>query len=192
VLRGAFRREYDDVEWNEDDDAFSAWCEGRTGYPIVDAGMRQLVNSGWMHNRARMIVASFLVKDLLLDWRRGEAFFMKHLIDGDPANNNGGWQWSASTGTDPQPYFRIFNPTSQGQRFDPHGEYVRRHVLELKDVPARYIHRPWEAPVPPRSYPPPIVDHAERRVAAIVRFEAARAGGKRHENAKNRKRLRQG
>jgi deoxyribodipyrimidine photo-lyase len=174
VLTSPFRAEYNAVEWNRDDQGFAAWREGRTGYPIVDAGMRQLVQTGWMHNRARMIVASFLVKDLLLDWRRGEAFFMKHLVDGDPANNNGGWQWSASTGTDAQPYFRIFNPSSQGERFDPEGEYVRRWVPELKDVPKRYVHRPWEAPMRPRDYPPPIVDHNERRPVAIARFEAAR------------------
>lgn len=175
VLTSAFRAEYNGIEWNDDDDGFAAWCQGRTGYPIVDAGMRQLVQTGWMHNRARMIVASFLVKDLLLDWRRGEAFFMQHLVDGDPANNNGGWQWAASTGTDAQPYFRIFNPSSQGGRFDPRGEYVRRFVPELKDVADRYIHRPWEAPAPPPAYPPPIVDHSERRMVAIARFEAARS-----------------
>lgn len=174
VLTEAFRREYRDVDWNQDDKSFAAWCEGRTGYPIVDAGMRQLVQTGWMHNRARMIVASFLVKDLLIDWRRGEAFFMQHLVDGDPANNNGGWQWSASTGTDAQPYFRIFNPSAQGQRFDPRGEYVRRYVPELADVPDRYIHHPWDAPTAPPDYPSPIVDHGERRLAAIARFEAAR------------------
>jgi deoxyribodipyrimidine photo-lyase len=178
VLRRAFRREYDGIEWNEDDEGFAAWCAGRTGYPIVDAGMRQLLQTGWMHNRARMIVASFLVKDLLIDWRRGEAFFMEHLVDGDPANNNGGWQWSASTGTDAQPYFRIFNPSSQGERFDKKGEYVRRYVPELEGVPLRYIHRPWEAPQPPAGYPAPIVDHGERRTVAIARFAAARDAAK--------------
>jgi len=136
--------------------------------------MRQLVQTGWMHNRARMIVASFLVKDLLLDWRRGEAFFMEHLIDGDPASNNGGWQWSASTGTDAQPYFRIFSPVSQGERFDADGSYVRRYLPELEDVPDKFVQRPWDAPTPPHGYPPPIVDHGERRTAAVARFAAAK------------------
>ena len=121
-----------DVVWNDDAEGFEAWCEGRTGYPIVDAGMRQLRATGWMHNRVRMIVASFLTKDLLIDWREGERFFFEHLVDGDPASNNGGWQWAASTGTDAQPYFRIFNPVSQGRRWDPQGRYVRRWVPELR------------------------------------------------------------
>jgi deoxyribodipyrimidine photo-lyase len=175
VLRGAFRSEFERVQWNDDDDGLRAWREGRTGYPFVDAAMRQLVQTGWMHNRARMVVASFLTKDLLLDWRLGERVFMQHLVDGDPASNNGGWQWSASTGTDAQPYFRIFNPVLQGEKFDPRGDYVRRFVPELRDVPTRWIHRPWEAPAPPRQYPPPIVDHGERRVLAVARYEAARA-----------------
>ncbi|MBX3026150.1 deoxyribodipyrimidine photo-lyase [bacterium] len=177
VLGGAFRRQLAGVAWNDDPAAFAAWCAGRTGYPIVDAAMRQLARTGWMHNRARMIVASFLTKDLLLDWRAGERVFMRHLVDGDPASNNGGWQWAASTGTDPQPYFRIFNPVLQGERFDPDGAYVRRYVPELRAVDARFVHAPWLAPRPPRDYPPPIVDHAERRVAAIARYEAARAAG---------------
>jgi deoxyribodipyrimidine photo-lyase len=121
-----------------------------------------------------MIAASFLVKDLLIDWRRGEAWFMQHLVDGDPASNNGGWQWSASTGTDAQPYFRIFSPIAQGERFDPDGAYVRRFVPELRDVPARLVHRPWEAPALCPTYPAPIVDHAERRLLAIRRFEEAK------------------
>jgi deoxyribodipyrimidine photo-lyase len=124
-----------------------------------------------------MVVASFLVKDLLIDWRWGERFFMQHLVDGDPASNNGGWQWAASTGTDAQPYFRIFNPVSQGERFDPEGQYVRRFVPELRRVPARFIHRPWAAPSPPADYPGPIVDHAERRRLALERFEEARRRG---------------
>ncbi len=179
VLSGPYRSEYRDIDWNDDPDGFDAWCTGHTGYPIVDAAMRQLVQTGWMHNRARMIVASFLVKDLLIDWRRGERFFMQHLIDGDPASNNGGWQWAASTGTDAQPYFRIFNPTLQGKRFDPDGDYVRRFVPELESVPKRFIHSPSASPTPPTAYPVPIVDHAERRLAAIIRFEAARALPKR-------------
>jgi deoxyribodipyrimidine photo-lyase len=178
LLHGAFRSEFDRVQWNDDEDGLRAWRAGRTGYPFVDAAMRQLVQTGWMHNRARMIVASFLTKDLLLDWRRGERVFMQHLVDGDPASNNGGWQWSASAGTDPQPYFRIFNPVLQGEKFDPQGAYVRRFVPELRDVPTRWIHRPWEAPAPPREYPPPIVEHSERRVLAVARYQAARATGR--------------
>jgi deoxyribodipyrimidine photo-lyase len=175
LLGGAFRRELDAVQWNDDPAGWRAWCAGRTGFPFVDAAMRQLAQCGWMHNRARMVVASFLTKDLLLDWRRGARWFMRHLVDGDPASNNGGWQWAASTGTDAQPYFRIFNPLLQGEKFDPDGAYVRRFVPELRHLPDRYVHRPWEAATPPPDYPPPIVDHAERRVAAIARYEAARA-----------------
>ncbi|HTF34846.1 MAG TPA: deoxyribodipyrimidine photo-lyase [Myxococcota bacterium] len=175
VQRGCYRREYDALAWNEDPEALRAWCEGRTGYPLVDAGMRQLAATGWMHNRLRMVVASFLTKDLLLDWRLGEEFFFRRLVDGDPASNNGGWQWSASTGTDAQPYFRIFNPVSQGVKFDPQGGFVRRYVPELEGVEDRFVHTPWEMPHPPKSYPPPIVSHAERRRTALRRFEAVRA-----------------
>jgi deoxyribodipyrimidine photo-lyase len=128
-----------------------------------------------MHNRVRMIVASFLTKDLLIDWREGERFFFQHLVDGDPASNNGGWQWAASTGTDPQPYFRIFNPVAQGKRWDPQGRYVRRWVPELRAVPDAHVHAPWHAELP-AGYPPPIVDHAERRELALERFTQARAG----------------
>ena len=177
VLRENYRREYDAVEWNDDPRAFDAWCEGRTGYPIVDAGMRQLRATGWMHNRVRMIVASFLTKDLLIDWREGERFFFGHLVDGDPASNNGGWQWAASTGTDAQPYFRIFNPVAQGKRWDPDGRYVRRWVPELDRTPARHVHAPWESGQPPAAYPPVVVDHAERRGLALARFRRARQTG---------------
>lgn len=177
VLARSFRPEYDGLAWNEDESGFAAWCAGRTGYPLVDAGMRQLAQTGWMHNRARMVAASFLVKDLLIDWRRGERWFLKRLVDGDPASNNGGWQWCASTGTDAQPYFRIFSPTSQGERFDPSGAYVRRWIPELRDVPGRFIHTPSEAPSPPREYPAPIVSHSQRRILALARFEAARKRG---------------
>ena len=178
VLQEAFRPELRDIRWSEDQAAYRAWCEGRTGYPVVDAAMRQLVLTGWMHNRARMIVASFLVKDLLVDWRWGERFFMQHLVDGDPAANNGGWQWTAGVGTDAAPYFRIFNPASQGARFDPEGHFVRRWVPELARVPTGYIHEPWRMPVElqwssgcvvGRDYPAPIVDHGwarERTLAA--------------------------
>jgi deoxyribodipyrimidine photo-lyase len=126
-----------------------------------------------MHNRVRMIVASFLVKDLLIDWREGERFFFEHLVDGVPASNNGGWQWAASTGTDAQPYFRIFNPVAQGQRWDPEGRYVRRWVPDLRDTPAPRVHAPWECGLP-ADYPPPLVQHAERRLLALERFRDAR------------------
>ena len=174
VLDGAFRQGYDALEWDESPDRLQAWQAGMTGYPIVDAGMRELAATGWMHNRARMIVASFLTKDLHIDWREGERWFMRWLVDGDPASNNGGWQWSASTGTDAQPYFRIFNPTSQGERFDPRGEYVRRWVPELEGLPARSIHRPWTAPLESRTYPVRVVSHAREREVALARFRAAR------------------
>jgi deoxyribodipyrimidine photo-lyase len=129
-----------------------------------------------MHNRVRMIVASFLTKDLLIDWREGERFFFEHLVDGDPASNTGGWQWSASTGTDAQPNFRIFNPVAQGRRWDPQGRYVRRWVPELRDVPDRHVHAPWLGELPAR-YPPPLVDHAERRGLALERYRSARESG---------------
>ncbi len=175
VLTRDFRPEYAALEWNDDPAGLAAWDEGRTGYPIVDAGMRQLRQSGWMHNRVRMLCASFLTKDLLIDWRRGERVFMQRLVDGDPASNNGGWQWAASTGTDAQPWFRIFNPVAQGRRFDPEGRYVKRWVPELRGLPAEQVHAPWELPEPPRAYPPPIVDHAERRALALERFRRARS-----------------
>lgn len=181
-----FRREYDALVWGNgsatrDDELFAAWCEGRVGYPIVDAAMRQLNETGWMHNRARMIVASFLTKDLLIDWRRGESYFMQMLVDGDPAANNGGWQWAASTGTDAQPYFRIFNPRLQSERFDPNGDYIRKWVKELARVPNEYIHAPNEmTPIEQgqfgcvigEDYPAPIVDHASQKEEALRRFKA--------------------
>jgi deoxyribodipyrimidine photo-lyase len=179
VLRENYRSEYAALVWNDDPKGFEAWCEGQTGYPIVDAGMRQLRQTGWMHNRVRMIAASFLTKDLLIDWRAGERFFFDQLVDGDPASNNGGWQWAASTGTDPQPYFRIFNPIAQGRRWDPAGDYVRRWIPELESICDARVHAPWEADRPPDGYPPPIVDHAERREIALERFaDARRAGAK--------------
>jgi deoxyribodipyrimidine photo-lyase len=157
------------------DDAFEAWCEGRTGYPIVDAGMRQLRAEGWVHNRVRMLVASFLVKDLHVDWARGARWFMAHLVDGDLASNHHGWQWVAGTGTDAAPWFRVFNPVTQGERFDPEGAYVRRWVPELAGVPDRFVHRPWEDPGGlPAGYPEPVVDHAEERAEALRRYEAIR------------------
>ena len=178
VLDGAFREAYDALEWDENPDRLQAWQGGMTGYPIVDAGMRELAATGWMHNRARMIVASFLTKDLHVDWREGERWFMRRLVDGDPASNNGGWQWSASTGTDAQPYFRIFNPTSQAERFDPDGEYVRRWVPELEGMPGKAVHRPWAAPLESPAYPAPIVDHARERAATLERYRAVRDAGR--------------
>jgi deoxyribodipyrimidine photo-lyase len=182
VAREPFLERFAAVVWEPDDDTFAAWQAGRTGYPVVDAAMRQLLATGYMPNRARMIVASFLTKDLLVDWRAGEAHFMRHLVDGDPASNLGGWQWAASVGTDAQPYFRIFNPVTQGERFDPDGEYVRRWVPELAAVPAGRIHCPWTMPPDEQraagvrigvDYPGPIVDHAEARLRAIARLSLA-------------------
>ena len=178
VMERNFRPEFDSLEWEDDDEAFAAWCEGRTGYPLIDAGMRQLAATGWMHNRARMVVASFLTKDLGQHWRRGERHFMAKLVDGDPASNNGGWQWSASTGTDAQPWFRIFNPVSQGERFDPEGDYARRWVPELEKLKGKRVHRPWDAPLECADYPARIVDHAAARKRTLERFEAARQGAK--------------
>ena len=158
------------------DERFAAWAEGRTGYPIVDAGMRQLLGEAWVHNRVRMIVASFLVKDLHLDWWRGARHFLAHLVDGDLASNNHGWQWVAGTGTDASPYYRVFNPTRQGRQFDPDGDYVRRWVPELRDVPDRYVHEPWLAPGGvPANYPEPIVEHAHERQVALARYQQVRS-----------------
>jgi len=182
VAEGVFRRELSEIAWENDDALFQAWCEGRTGYPFVDAAQRQLNAEAWMHNRARMVTASFLTKDLLCDWRLGERYFMRKLVDGDLASNNGGWQWAAGTGTDAQPYFRIFNPVTQGERFDPDGAYVRRWIPELRRVPAKYIHRPWMLSateqaavgcVLGRDYPHPIVDHALQRERALALYRRA-------------------
>lgn len=164
------------IAWRNSPHDLKAWQQGRTGYPIVDAAMRQLVQCGWMHNRLRMIVASFLTKDLLIDWRHGEIFFMQHLLDGDPAANNGGWQWSAGTGTDAAPYFRIFNPVSQSQKHDPKGKFIRKWLPELAQVPLETIHKPWEMPIEVQvqvgcrigvDYPEPIVDHAQAKERAL-------------------------
>ncbi|MGE3664672.1 MAG: deoxyribodipyrimidine photo-lyase [Pseudonocardia sp.] len=158
------------------DRLFDAWREGRTGYPVVDAGMRQLREQAWMHNRVRMIVASFLVKDLHLPWWRGARHFMQLLVDGDLASNQHGWQWIAGSGTDAAPYFRIFDPVAQGERFDPDGDYVRRFVPELRDVPGKAVHRPWRWPGGvPSGYPERIVDHAEERKVALERYERVKA-----------------
>ncbi|MEM9563185.1 MAG: deoxyribodipyrimidine photo-lyase [Actinomycetota bacterium] len=177
--RQAFRPEMGDMELDdgpEADERFAAWADGRTGYPIVDAGMRQLVGEGWMHNRVRMIVASFLVKDLHLDWTRGARFFMEHLVDGDLASNNHGWQWVAGTGTDAAPYFRVFNPVTQSQKFDPTGRYIRRWVPELASLSDKTVHAPWTEPAgAPAAYPAPVVDHGAEREEALRRYDRLKA-----------------
>ena len=167
----------DRVQWSNDEAQFTAWCEGKTGYPIVDAAMRQMNTTGWMHNRLRMIVGSFLVKDLLIDWRRGERYFMSQLVDGTLAANNGGWQWVASTGHDAAPWFRIFNPITQGERFDPQGDFVRQWLPELKEIPGKAVHQPWQWAQKQGvtiDYPHPIVEHKQARVATLAAYEAAR------------------
>jgi deoxyribodipyrimidine photo-lyase len=166
VTEGPFLPQGRRLRWRQADDDFEAWCEGRTGYPIVDAPMRQLNETGWMHNRLRMIVASFLTKDLLIDWRRGERYFERRLADADLAQNNGGWQWAASTGTDSVPYFRIFNPVTQGERFDPEGQFVKTWLPELRDLPPKIVHKPRD----------PIVDHAVARKRALAEYERAFRG----------------
>jgi deoxyribodipyrimidine photo-lyase len=181
VTRRAFRPEYDALQWDNDEAIFAAWCEGRTGYPIIDAAMRQINQTGYMHNRLRMIVASFLTKDLHIDWRWGEKYFADNLNDFDLAANNGGWQWAASTGCDAQPYFRIFNPITQSERFDAEGKFIRKYVPELSACDNQYIHAPWL--MPPleqqaiglsigKHYPAPVIDHAAARAKTLVRFGA--------------------
>jgi deoxyribodipyrimidine photo-lyase len=183
VLKAAYNPALRNIPWRDAPADLAAWQEGRTGYPVVDAGMRQLRETGWMHNRVRMITASFLVKDLLISWQEGEAWFLRQLVDGDPAANNGGWQWTAGTGTDAAPYFRIFNPILQGKKFDPEGGYVRRWVPELAGVAQKYLHAPWEMPeseqracgvVIGRQYPMPMVDHAMARERTLAAFAASR------------------
>ncbi len=169
----AFKIDTDRIKWRYDEKEFAAWCEGRTGYPIADAAMRQLNATGWMHNRLRMIAAMFLTKDLLIDWRWGEKYFMQRLVDGDFASNNGGWQWSASTGTDAAPYFRIFNPVSQSRKCDPRGEFIRRWVPELAGVAGDEVHDPAELPPLARAglrYPEPMVEHAKARERVLEAF----------------------
>lgn len=181
VAESAFKSEYDGIEWQNDTALFAAWCEARTGFPLIDAAMRQINETGYMHNRLRMVVASFLTKDLLIDYRWGEKYFADHLNDFDLAANNGGWQWAASTGCDAQPYFRIFNPVTQSKRFDPEGKFIRRYVPELSGVPDKYIHTPWMMSESVQSecgirigsdYPLPIVDHAVQRDNALAMYRA--------------------
>ncbi len=174
VNHSNFRDTYNALEWRTDGDELQAWKDGMTGYPIIDAPMRQLKAIGWMPNRARMIVASFLTKDLLIHWQEGEKHFMQYLLDGDPSANNGGWQWAAGTGTDAQPYFRIFNPTSQSKKFDPEGTYIRHWIPELKDIPNKYIHEPWKMDEQPAGYPKPIVDHKFARERTLDAFKQAK------------------
>lgn len=179
VVGNAFKPEYDAIQWADWPAGYAAWCAGQTGYPLVDAAMRQLNHSGWMHNRLRMVVASFLTKDLGIDWRQGEKYFAEQLNDFDLSANNGGWQWAASSGCDAQPYFRIFNPVTQSERFDPEGKFIRRYVPELAKVANKYIHVPWQmgrieqetlGTVIGRDYPAPIVDHARARDATLTRY----------------------
>ncbi|MBX7134431.1 MAG: DNA photolyase family protein [Fimbriimonadaceae bacterium] len=187
VVGSAFKPEFDDIEWPGLDEHFEAWCGGRTGYPIVDAAMRCLNATGWMHNRLRMVCASFLVKDLLIDWRRGEAYFARQLLDFDLAQNNGGWQWAASTGVDAQPHFRIFNPILQSRKFDAQGTFIRQWCPELAGLSDEAIHAPWELPLfeqlaagceVGRDYPLPIVDHAvQREIALRILAQAASSKG---------------
>ncbi|HEY0491709.1 MAG TPA: deoxyribodipyrimidine photo-lyase [Telluria sp.] len=180
VAEHAFKPAYDAVEWESGpgaDELFAAWCQGRTGYPLVDAAMAQLNQTGFMHNRLRMVTASFLVKDLGIDWRWGERYFALKLIDYDMASNTGGWQWAASTGCDAQPYFRIFNPVTQSQRFDPQGEFIRRYLPQLDGLNAKEIHAPWLAAPHrvPASYPGPVVVHEEARKKTLARFAVVKA-----------------
>jgi deoxyribodipyrimidine photo-lyase len=186
VAGASFKPEYDRIRWAEGahaDELFAAWCEGRTGYPLIDAAMAQINQTGYMHNRLRMVVASFLTKDLGIDWRRGEAYFALQLNDYDLAANNGGWQWAASTGCDAQPYFRIFNPLAQSQKFDPHGKFIRRYVPQLAKLSDKAIHAPWLAGAAElesaklalgRDYPRPIVDHDEARKQTLERFSVVK------------------
>ncbi|MEO8470255.1 MAG: deoxyribodipyrimidine photo-lyase [Chloroflexota bacterium] len=168
---GAVPSQGGEVTWRDDPKGIDAWIAGETGIPTVDAAMRELATTGTMHNRARMIVASFLTKDLLVDWRVGEAHFLRTLEDADIANNRLGWRWSAGVGADAAPFFRVMNPSLQGERFDPHGTWVRRWIPELAEVPDRFVHRPWDAPYgPPRTYPQPIVDHVAARSRALEAF----------------------
>lgn len=157
------------MKYDAPGEKFDAWCHGMTGFPFIDAAMRQLVQEGWMHNRARMVVASFLVKDLHVEWQHGANYFMKYLIDNDVASNSHGWQWTAGCGTDASPYFRIFNPIEQGRRFDPNGDYIRKYVPELAHLSSGQIHEPWLHPH--AGYPDPIVNHAVERMESLLRLQ---------------------
>ena len=182
--RNNWNDRFDGFEWGRNESAQTAWQKGQTGYPIVDAGMRELWHSGWMHNRVRMIVASFLIKHLMIDWREGEGWFWDTLVDADCANNPASWQWVAGSGADAAPYFRIFNPITQGQKFDPNGDYVRKWIPEIGNLPTRYLHAPWEASgavlkdagiTLGKTYPKPIVEHKRARERALEAYEATKA-----------------
>ena len=184
VVERAFRPEYDTIQWVDDPTLFAAWCEGRTGYPLVDAAMAQLNRTGYMHNRLRMVVASFLCKDLGLDWRWGERYFAEKLIDFDLSANNGGWQWASSSGCDAQPYFRIFNPVTQSQRFDPEGRFIRRYLPQLTNLRDKDLHAPWLAPAMVltaagirlgHDYPRPVVDHDQARKETLARYAVVKS-----------------
>ncbi|MFM2127243.1 MAG: hypothetical protein RL287_721, partial [Actinomycetota bacterium] len=174
--REYYDAKYSKMRYDKPDAKFKAWCEGKTGYPFVDAAMRQLIREGWMHNRTRMVVASFLVKDLHLEWQHGERFFAKHLIDFDVASNAHGWQWTAGCGTDASPYYRVFNPVEQGKKFDSEGVYIKRYVPELAHLDADSIHEPWESlDGYSHGYPERIVDHAKERLESLARLEEIKA-----------------
>ncbi|WP_025728788.1 cryptochrome/photolyase family protein [Atopobacter phocae] len=190
----SIQKPFRQLEWDNHPDWFQAWKDGKTGYPIVDAAMLQLEQTGWMHNRLRMIVASFLIKDLMVDWRLGEEYFKEKLIDYDSASNIGGWQWAASTGTDAVPYFRIFNPVTQGKRFDESGDFIKIYLPMLENVSNKYIHEPWKMPkdvqgnvgcVIGKDYPYPIVDHSEQRKRAIAKYEQAKENAKKETEETN-------
>jgi len=183
-----FNPQYDHLTFSNNQQYFEAWCEGKTGFPIIDAAMRQINQTGYMHNRLRMVVASFLVKDLLIDWRWGERYFAEHLIDYDFSANNGGWQWAASTGCDAQPWFRIFNPTTQSQRFDQQGKFIRKYIPELTRCNDKEIHQPWKMSVQRQEmtgvtigehYPAPIINHADQRALALDLYQKTAANNKR-------------
>ncbi len=184
VTDAPFKPEYNRIQWLDDERLFKAWCDGQTGYPLIDAAMAQINQTGYMHNRLRMIVASFLTKDLGIHWQRGEAYFATHLNDFDLASNNGGWQWAASSGCDAQPYFRIFNPVTQSERFDPRGRFIRKYLPQLKALSDKQIHAPWLVDEPTRSkagvhlgknYPAPLVDHAIARQQTLARYAVVKA-----------------
>lgn len=175
IFKGAFHKKFDHLEWSYDKKAFKRWCEGKTGFPIVDAGMREMNETGYMHNRVRMIAASFLVKDLHIDWRWGEKYFAQTLVDYDPAVNNGNWQWSASTGCDAQPYFRIFNPWAQQAKFDPECVYIKKWIPELKSIAPDVIHK-WYLEGDKSKYPHPMVDHAKEAKAALKNYKTSSRG----------------
>ena len=177
------QQKFDGFPWAPDQVLLEAWQEGRTGYPIVDAGMRQLWATGWMHNRVRMVTGSLLVKHLLQPWQEGARWFWDTLVDADLANNSASWQWVAGCGADAAPYFRIFNPVLQGEKFDPGGDYVKRWVPELADFPSDFIHKPWMSPEPPKGYPAPIVDLAFGRERALAAYEKIKDRGAAHQSA---------